>query len=117
MTLLTRIKDLAQKQLLSISEIEKSASLGNGTIRRWDTSPPACDKLLRVANTLNVSVDYLLTGENNQCFIELSDNERELLTEYKKLDFRGRSAAMSVIVAEQERMASEKNTNRNTKIG
>lgn len=53
MTLLDRIKDLAQKNSTNLKGLEVSAGLGNGTIRRWDSSPPSADKLLKVANLLN----------------------------------------------------------------
>lgn len=116
MSLLTRIKDLAREQSLSISKIEEVSNLGNGTIRRWDNSPPSCDKLLRVANMLNVTTDYLLKGED-KVSLNLSDDEKDLIFEFKNLDFKGRSAVMNLIVQEQERMKNEKNSNGNTKIG
>lgn len=65
MTLLDRIKDLAQKNNTNIKSIEVAANLGNGTIRRWNSSPPSADKLLKVANLLNTTMDYLMTGRKN----------------------------------------------------
>lgn len=63
MTLLGRIKCLAQQNGTNIKALETIAGLGNGTIRRWDNSPPSADKLLKIANTLNTTMDYLMTGE------------------------------------------------------
>lgn len=64
MSLLERIKDLVQEKGINIKALEASAGIGNGTIRRWDNSPPSADKLLKVAYLLNTSMDYLMTGEN-----------------------------------------------------
>ena len=53
MTLLDRIKHLAQQNGTNIKGLESAANLGNGTIRRWNNSPPSADKLLKIANLLN----------------------------------------------------------------
>lgn len=63
MTLLNRIKELAKENSTNIKALEISAGLGNGTIRRWDDSPPSADKLLKIANLLNTTMDFLMTGE------------------------------------------------------
>ena len=63
MTLVSRIKELAKENNLNLKLLEESAGFGNGTIRRWDNSPPAADKLLKVANMLNTSCEFLLTGK------------------------------------------------------
>ena len=57
------IQDLCFNRGISIAELERKADLGNGTIRRWATSFPSVDKAIRVADILNVSVEYLYTGE------------------------------------------------------
>ena len=62
MSLVERIKVLAQKNGLNIKTLEQTAGLGNGTIRRWDNSPPSADKLLKIAYTLNTTCEFLLTG-------------------------------------------------------
>lgn len=64
MNTLERIQVLANEKGLTIAELERLASLGNGTIRRWKNSLPAADKLHRVAEILGVSVDYLITGQS-----------------------------------------------------
>ena len=118
MSLLTRIRGLAETQSLSIAKLEEQTHLGNGTIRRWDSSPPSCDKLLRVANTLNVTVDYLLTGNDSNIHnSNLTDSEIKLLAEFRKLDFRGCTAVMNTIISEQDRMEIEKNSARDMQVG
>ena len=117
MSILNRIKELLKEYDYTLASLEREANLGQGTIRRWDTNIPSADKLYSVANLLNTSVDYLLTGKEYQLIKELSKDEYDLLTEYKKLDFRGRSAVMQAVLAEQDRMENEKNTSGNAKIG
>lgn len=66
MDILERVKDLCFKQGLTVAELERKADLGNGSVRRWDKSIPAADKLQRAAQTLGTSMDYLLTGKEPQ---------------------------------------------------
>ena len=79
-----RINELAQKMGVSISAIEKAVGLSNGIIGKWRKQSPSCDKLKLVADYLNVSIDYLLTGKENQA-TTLSTDEQELLESYRQL--------------------------------
>ncbi len=64
MTLLERIDNLISLKDLSRHKVEKLADISVGTINKWDKSIPRADKLKAVADVLDVTVDYLLTGEN-----------------------------------------------------
>ena len=63
MTLKERIKQLANAKGLSLPALEAQLGFGNGTILKWDKSTPNADKLVKVADYFNVSVDYLLGRE------------------------------------------------------
>lgn len=60
--LVGRIETLAKEKGLSLNRIERTVGLGNGTIKRWQTQSPRLDKLLLVAQCLDVSLDYLVSG-------------------------------------------------------
>lgn len=47
----------------SIDELEKKAKLGQGSIGKWKTSFPKIDTLKKVAEVLNVPIDYLINEE------------------------------------------------------
>lgn len=57
------VKFLADKQKISIAELEKKAKLGNGTVGSWRDSSPTIENLLKVAGALNVNVSALLKEE------------------------------------------------------
>lgn len=63
MTLKERIKKLANSEGLSIPRLEEELGFGGGTISRWDKSVPSADKLAKIADRYNVTVDYLLGRE------------------------------------------------------
>ena len=60
MTIKDRIRGLCREKGMSLPLLEAALGFGNGTITKWDKSAPSTDKLSRVADYFNVSVDYLL---------------------------------------------------------
>lgn len=73
-----RIKLLAEPLHMTFASIERDIGIGRGTIRKWDTNCPAADKLLKVANLLNTTMDFLMTGQSNDIpltIISREDNE------------------------------------------
>lgn len=66
MTLVDKIRELANQRNMSLPDLEIKVGLGNGTISRWKSSSPNTDKLTKVADELGVSVDYLLGREPEQ---------------------------------------------------
>ena len=74
MTLVERLKNVAEQKGTNFKQIEKICGIGNGNIRRWDTNSPSVSAFLKVADLLDVSTDYLLRGES----MVKSDCEQEL---------------------------------------
>ena len=86
MSIVDRIKHEIRKKGSTIAAVERDLGFGNGTIGKWDKQSPSCNNMLRLANYLSVSVDYLLTGEAYPSTApNLNDDEQELLSYYKKL--------------------------------
>lgn len=65
-TIYDRIKNICDMKDMPISELERKADLGGGTIRRWSNSVPSADKLQRTAKILGVSMAYLLNGTTDE---------------------------------------------------
>jgi len=65
MSMTERIKNEASTIGHTFASIERELNLANGSIRKWDVSTPSGDKLLKVAQLLNVTTDWLLTGEGD----------------------------------------------------
>lgn len=80
MSVLYKIKDLANEKGVSLSELERSIGISNGSISKWEKSSPKADTLQKVADYFNVSTDYLL-GRTNNRFYGLSDKQKEISIE------------------------------------
>ena len=74
MTLTERIKLLSAPLNHTFASIERKLEFGQGTIRKWDTNIPSADKLLKVAQLLDTTTDWLLTGKNLPENISVSGN-------------------------------------------
>lgn len=55
------IKKLCMENNMSISQVEKEAGLGNGTISGWKESMPRLDNIQSVAKVLHTTVDALVS--------------------------------------------------------
>ena len=71
MSIVNRIKDLCYEKEISIASLEKYLGFGNGSIYRWDKNSPTIEKVTKVADYFNVSVDYLLNKTDSK-FSDLS---------------------------------------------
>ena len=59
-TLRDRIRTLAKTKGLSLPKLEAELGFRSGTIVKWEKASPSADKLQKVADYFDVSVDYLL---------------------------------------------------------
>ncbi|MFU0790807.1 helix-turn-helix domain-containing protein [Virgibacillus proomii] len=60
MTLFERVKKLAGKNKMTIAELERKLEMGSNTLYKWKKQKPSIDKVQKVADYFNVSVDFLL---------------------------------------------------------
>lgn len=58
--LLNKISELCVSHGISLWKLEKLLKFGNGTFAKCATMRPGIDKVQKVADYFNVSVDYLL---------------------------------------------------------
>lgn len=74
------------KSIKPIKEIVEETGISQPIISQWKArnSFPKCDDLYKIACCLNVSMEWLLTGEDK--VNNLSGNEATLLENYRSLD-------------------------------
>lgn len=60
--LVQRIEKCIKEKGSNFKRVERECGLGNGTIKRWSEQSPRLDKLVMVAEYLQVSLDYLVFG-------------------------------------------------------
>lgn len=62
---LNKIRELCQIRGISLTELEQSVKLSNGTICKWDGKSPGVENVRKVAAYFGVTVDELLREDAN----------------------------------------------------
>ncbi|MEB8400302.1 helix-turn-helix domain-containing protein [Enterococcus casseliflavus] len=63
--LVERIKQLCKSRSISVSVLENKIGLPTNTIYQWKKRVPGTDKLKKIADYFDVSIDYLLGRTDN----------------------------------------------------
>lgn len=87
MSILNKIKELANLKQVSLAEIERQSGLSSGSITKWDKSSPSAEKLQSVADYLGVSMDYLLSRTENKHIQDKEDSDH--FAEFFKMETEG----------------------------
>lgn len=103
MELVERIKQVCKEKCTTMAALEKELGFGNGTIRRWNDKIPSADKLLLIANRLNKSVDWLLTGKESN----LSQEEQKLIEYYRNTSADGKAIILDNAKITSNRLPQE----------
>ena len=88
-----RICKLIKERGMSINGVEKALGFGNGAIKRFEKNSSSIDKIIKLSNFLNVSLEYLVFGTEinskpntiEMPTYKLTQNEEEMLSEREKL--------------------------------
>ena len=65
MNIYLRIKEMCEKEGISVAELERICGIGTKTIFKWNVSSPSVDKLQKIADHFGVSVDYIVGREDH----------------------------------------------------
>ena len=91
-----RIQNLCKKNCISVNKLEKILGFGNGYICKLGQSTPNTTKIKLIADYFNVSVDYIMTGEERN-IPTFSPDHIELISAYDKLSSADKLAIMQII--------------------
>lgn len=103
MNIVERISLLCDEHGTTFAAIERACGLSNGSIRRWATNTPSTDKLQKVADYFNVSLDYL-QGRTSYKYIVSDDNKSSLEEEFPEGVYVLRRASKELSPEAKEQM-------------
>ena len=66
MTIFERIEELRKTIGISQGKLEKELGFSNGSISKWKNSTPKSDRLQKLADYFGVSIEYLMTGNEDE---------------------------------------------------
>ena len=100
--MVNRLLAIIKQKGLSVSAVEKQLGFGNGAIKRFSTSSPSIDKIIALSNFLNVTVEYILFGNENVS--ELPEDIKKLVEYYKTLSDKDKG----MVLGKAETLADRK---------
>ena len=104
MSIVDRVKVLANGKSLTLAELERKLNFSNSSIRRWNERTPGIDKVQKVADYFDVSTDYLL-GRTD--LPKETDNSQMAKQVMMRMDTEGLSSSeIDEIEQEMERFFS-----------
>ena len=75
MNAVERVKTICKERKIPISKLESDCGFANGYIGQLRKGVFPDDRILKIAEYLNVSVDYLMTGNEVQFIVETAKND------------------------------------------
>ena len=90
-----RIKMLCKQNGTNITALERELGFAKGSICKWENHEPSYERVKMIADRFHVSVEYIKNGEDvnwnpkeqtMDYTISLSEEEQDLLMEYRKAD-------------------------------
>ena len=90
-----RIKMLCKQNGTNITALERELGFAKGSICKWENHDPSYERVKMIADRFHVSVEYIKNGEDVKWnpkeqtidyTISLSEEELDLLMEYRKAD-------------------------------
>ena len=90
-----RIKMLCKQYGTNITALERELGFAKGSICKWENHEPSYERVKMIADRFHVSVEYIKNGEDVKWnpkeqtidyTISLSEEEQDLLMEYRKAD-------------------------------
>lgn len=115
MDIVDRILEIAVKNkgISSLRALEEELNFGNGTIGKWREKSPSCKKVKDLADFLNTSIDYLVSGTANSI---TDPNIKELINNYNKADIINKGRILERAATLAELSAPKKITNSDSEL-
>ena len=98
MNTVERIKSICKERKIPISRLESDLKFGNAYISGLKKGTVPDDRLKLIADYLNVSMNFLITGEDNRIETPVFEKEHiELITLYSQLEKEQKDAVFNLL--------------------
>ena len=100
----TRFYEICNDNQISPNAFAKEVKISSGVVTKWKKgSLPSTDALLKISNYFDISIDYLLTGQEKSSSSYLTENEQKIIDTFKNLTptQQGEIIGRAKVMAEQ----------------
>lgn len=97
MNTVERIKTICKERKIAISTLEKACGFANGYIGQLKKGSVPDDRLIKIADYLNVSRDFLMTGEESSITDDMVSEHIELISLYEQMSDKQRATVIDMM--------------------
>lgn len=99
------LESILKERHSNINQFSKEIGISQATMQKWKTRPnPTAEYIIKIAEYLNVSADYLLDIKIKHDVTRINAFEEQLIENYREADERGKELIFSISKQEAERM-------------
>jgi transcriptional regulator with XRE-family HTH domain len=98
--MITRIKEIKKQKGFSNDTLSIQSGIPKGTLAKIlgsETKDPQISSIIKIANALEVSADYLVFGEVRKPAAELSPVEVQLISDFRSMNDEGQEKVVSYV--------------------
>lgn len=86
MGIVQNINQCIENTNYTLTELERICGFPKSSMRKWTENIPSISKVAKVADVLNVSLDYLYYGKEKNFSSELTEEELNCIDLFSQLD-------------------------------
>lgn len=114
MTINERMFEIMKRKNVKAIDIANHLNITKSVVSNWKsrgTNPPA-EYVEPICELLEISIEYFLTGEEKESVLDLTENEKEMLENFKILPEREQIKLIGIVEekAQAYKVASEKSS-------
>lgn len=96
---MNRLRELRKEKGMTAKQLADILKTTDSTVVRWEKSKQniSIDILKELSNIYNVSIDYILCLTDNRKNIQLEEEEKQLLDNYRELDTKSKTIVQEQI--------------------
>lgn len=79
-SIVKRIEELCEEKEITMTYLESSTKIAQGSIRTWGRVKPSIDKIISVAKFFDVSTDYLLGLSESRYSVDAENSDAGLVS-------------------------------------
>ncbi|HBF1185970.1 TPA: helix-turn-helix transcriptional regulator [Clostridioides difficile] len=96
---MNRLRELRKENKYTVQDVADKLSVNKNSVVRWENGNRKVDteKLIELSHIYNVSIDYILCLTDNRENIQLEEEEKQLLDNYRELDTKSKTIVQEQI--------------------
>ena len=106
--IVNRIFKLMKKMNITQVQLAEYLNIKQGTVAGWKqrNCPPPIEQIIKIAELLNTSIEYIATGKTELPYTTLTPDETQLLKYYRETHDQGKKTIITIAEMQPQELTS-----------